>query len=196
MYLYGASGHAKVIIDILNAVGIELEGLYDDNEAIDSLFGYPVLHTDAIRGPLIVSIGDNRVRKAIAERVGCMFATAVHPLAMVSPHACVGEGSVIMQGAVVQADVSIGCHCIVNTAATVDHDCRIEDYVHISPNASLCGNVLVGTGTQIGAGAVVVPGIRIGRWSLVCAGSVVTTDIPDYCIATGNRCRVLKYLKH
>lgn len=194
MYLYGASGHAKVIIDILRANHIPVEALFDDNEALTQLLGYPVLRPEKVVGPLIISIGNNEIRKIIADKLLCSFGTAVHPSAIVSSQALIAEGSVVMQGAVIQSDARIGRHCIINTAATVDHECIVEDFVHISPNASLCGNVHVGAGTQIGAGAVVVPGVKIGRWSLVCAGSVVTRDIPDYCIAAGNRCRIIKYI--
>ncbi|MBQ5635262.1 MAG: acetyltransferase [Alistipes sp.] len=196
MYLYGASCHAKVIIDILEACGVEVEGLFDDNEALSELQGYPVSRYDAAcEAEKIVSIGNNIVRKAIAERIGGRFGIAVHPSAILSPRAKIGEGTVVMHGAIVQADVQIGKHAIVNTGATIDHECVIGDYAHISPNATLCGNVVVGEGTQIGAGAVVVPGVRIGKWSLICAGSVVTKDIPDNCIASGNRCEVVKYIK-
>lgn len=194
MYLYGASGHAKVILDILADEGIRVDALVDDNLELNELLGIPVLHSADGLSPFIVSIGDNKIRKEIAERLGGSFGTAVHPSAIISRRAQIGAGTVVMQNAVVQSDAIIGCHCIVNTAATVDHDCVIDDFVHISPNASLCGNVHVGEGTQIGAGSVVVPGIKIGKWSLVCAGSVVTVDIPDYCIASGNRCKVIKYI--
>lgn len=195
MYLYGASGHAKVIIDILNANHIAIEALVDDNPELQELHGIPVIHSADGLSPFIISIGNNKTRKMIAERIGGPFATAIHPSAIISPYAWIDEGSVVMQGAIIQSDAHIGKHCIINTAATVDHECLIGDYVHISPNTSLCGNVHVGEGTQIGVGSVVVPGIKIGKWSLVCAGSVVTTDIPDYCIATGNRCKVIKYIK-
>lgn len=195
MYLYGASGHAKVIIDILTANHITIDALVDDNPELQELHGIPVVHSAEGLSPFIVSIGSNNIRKKIAERIGGLFATAIHPSAIISPYARIGEGSVVMQGAIIQSDARIGKHCIVNTAATIDHECVIGDYVHISPNASLCGNVHIGEGTQIGAGSVVVPGIKIGKWSLVCAGSVVTTDIPDFCIAAGNRCKVIKYIK-
>lgn len=194
MYLYGASGHAKVIIDILEANHIPVEALFDDNATLTQLLGYPVLRPEKIAGPLIISIGNNEIRKMIADKLSCSFGTAVHPCAVVSPQAIISEGTVVMQGAVIQSDARIKRHCIINTSATVDHDCIVEDYVHISPNASLCGNVHVGEGTQIGAGAVVVPGVKIGSWSLVCAGSVVTRDIPDNCIAAGNRCKIIKYM--
>ena len=195
MYLYGASGHAKVIIDILKAQGVEIKALIDDNLEVDNLCGYQVLHSAEHCAPMIISIGDNAVRKKIADKVNCEFATAIHPTATISPSAQIGEGSVVMQGAIVQAEAQIGKHCIINTGATVDHECVIGDYAHISPNATLCGNVHVGEGTQIGAGSVVVPNVKIGKWSLVCAGSVVTKDLPDYCIAAGNRCKVLKITK-
>lgn len=195
MYLYGASGHAKVIIDILTANHITIDALVDDNPELQELHGIPVIHSADGLSPFIISIGSNKTRKMIAERIGGPFTTAIHPSAIISSYARIDEGSVVMQGAIIQSDAQIGKHCIINTAATVDHECIIEDYVHISPNVSLCGNVQVGEGTQIGVGSVVVPGIKIGKWSLVCAGSVVTTDIPDYCIATGNRCKVIKYIK-
>ena len=192
MYLYGASGHAKVIIDILKSRNIDIEGLIDDNEAVENLLGYKVYHNYEGLSPVIVSIGDNRIRKIIADKLQCDFGTAVHSSAIVSEYASIGEGSVVMQGAIIQSCAEIGRHCIINTGATVDHECKIGDFVHISPNATLCGNVSVGEGTQVGAGSVVVPGVKIGKWSLVCAGSVVTKDIPDFCIAAGNRCKVIK----
>ena len=196
MYLYGASGHAKVIIEILEACGVEVEGLFDDNEALSELQGYSVARYDAAcDAEKIVSIGNNAIRKAIAEGIGGRFGIAVHPSAILSPRAKVGHGTVVMHGAIVQADAQIGKHVIVNTGAKIDHECHIDDYAHISPGATLCGNVSVGEGTQVGAGAVVVPGVRIGKWSLICAGSVVTKDIPDNCIASGNRCEAVKYIK-
>lgn len=192
MYLYGASGHAKVIIDILESQNTPVIALIDDNDTLTELCRRPVLHSAEGLSPIIVSIGNNAIRKKIAESLKCDFAIAIHSSAIISPSAVINDGSVVMQGAIVQAEASIGKHCIINTGATVDHECIIEDYVHISPNATLCGNVFVGEGSQIGAGSVVVPGVKIGRWSLICAGSVVTKDIPDYCIAAGNRCKVLK----
>lgn len=192
MYLYGASGHAKVITDIVESQGKIVEALIDDNNRVNELCNRPVVHSAEGLSPIIISIGNNSIRKAIAEKLDCEFDTAIHSSAIISPSAKINEGTVVMQGAIVQADAIIGKHCIINTGATVDHECVIEDYVHISPNATLCGNVHVGEGTQIGAGSVVVPGVKIGKWSLICAGSVVTKDIPDNCMAAGNRCKVLK----
>ena len=194
MYLYGASGHAKVIIDILRANNERIEALFDDNEAIHSLLNYPVLHSSEVRGPLIISIGNNSIRKKVAENVHVDFGIAFHPSAIISKEAEMSVVTGIMQGSIIQSDVRIGKHCIINTGASVDHECVIEDYVHISPHCTLCGNVSVGEGTWIGAGSTIIPGVKIGKWSVIGAGSVVTKDIPDNVLAVGNRCRIIKSL--
>lgn len=194
MYLYGASGHAKVIIDILKASGQPIEGLIDDDKSVRELSGYPVFHEKGMFSPVIVSIGDNKTRKRISENLSADFGKAIYPGAIVSDSVLVGEGSVVMQGVVIQASAVVGKHCIVNTGASIDHECVIGDYVHISPHSALCGNVVVGEGTWIGVGSVVLPGVKIGKWSIVGAGSVVCRDIPDGVLAVGNRCRVIKKL--
>lgn len=190
MYLYGASGHAMVIMDILKANGISIEGLVDDNPERNELLGYPVFHGKTDASPLIISIGSNKIRKKIAESYSAEFGTAIHPSAIVSEHAQIGEGTVVMQGAIIQTCAKVGKHCIINTGASVDHECQIDDYVHISPHATLCGNVHVGEGTWIGAGTTVIQGVKIGKWCMIGAGSVVTKDIPDGVLAYGNKCKI------
>ncbi len=196
MYLYGASGHAMVIMDILKANGISIEGLVDDNLERKDLLGHPVFHGKTDASPLIISIGNNKVRKKISENYPAEFGTAIHPLAIVSEHAQIGEGTVVMQGAIIQTCAEIGKHCIINTGASVDHECLIGDYVHISPHATLCGNVRVGEGTWIGAGTTVIQGVKIGKWCMIGAGSVVTKDIPDGVLAVGNRCKIIKKIEN
>lgn len=151
MYLYGASGHAKVIIDILKAVHEPIDGLFDDNEAVKDLLGNPVFRGEP-KSPLIIAIGSNEIRKKIVSKLVSKieYGKAIHPISIVSEMASVGEGSVIMQGAIVQSCANIGKHCIVNTGASVDHDCVVGDFCHISPHATLCGNVSLGEGVWIG----------------------------------------------
>ena len=198
MYLLGASGHAKVIIDSLKASGKKVSGLFDDNPNVKELLEYNVFgpFTQIRLGDeeLIISVGVNHVRKKIVDKlpVNIRYGNAIHPSAIISAYAALGEGTVVMQGAVIQSSVSIGKHCIINTTASVDHDCLLEDYVHISPNATLCGAVSVGEGSQVGAGAVVIPGIKIGMWSLLAAGAVVMKDVPDNVLVLGNPARVVK----
>lgn len=192
MYLYGSSGHAKVIIDILRANNESIEALFDDNEEIHNLLDYPVLRSTEVKGPLIISIGNNKIRRKVAELLNVNFGKAFHPSAIISEQAEVCEGTVVMQGAIIQSCTRIGKHCIINTGASVDHECIINDYVHISPHCTLCGNVHIGEGAWIGAGTTIIPGIKVGKWSVIGAGSVVTKDIPDGVLAVGNRCKIIK----
>lgn len=185
MFLYGASGHGKVIKEILEARGIEVEAFVDDDLAIKQFCGKPVVHQANGLSPVIVSIGVNEDRKRIAEKLSCEFGIAIHPSAIVSPSAKIGEGTVVMPGAIINADAVIGRHCIINTGASIDHECVIGDYCHIAPHVTLCGQVHVGEGTLIGAGASVVPCINIGRWCIVGAGAAVVKGIPDNVIAVG-----------
>ncbi len=194
MYLYGASGHAMVIMDILEANGIPVEGLIDDNPDINELLGLPVYHGKTDAEELIISIGSNRIRKMLAQKLHARYLTAIHPTAVISPRAHVAEGTVVMHGAIVQSGVDIGCHCIINTGASIDHECQLGDYVHISPHATLCGNVSVGEGTWIGAGTTIIQGVKIGKWSVIGAGSVVIKDVPDGVLAVGSPCRIIKNL--
>lgn len=192
--LFGASGHAKVIIEIIAAQGDEPGQFYDDNPHGPELHGRPViLASDAIiEAPLIISIGSNQIRKMIAERYPIQYAKAIDSTAIISPTANIGEGTVVMQGAIIQSDAIIGKHCIVNTGASVDHECVISNFVHVSPHATLCGNVQIGEGSWIGAGATIIPGIKIGKWCTIGAGAVVVRDIPDGATAYGNPCKIKK----
>ena len=199
IFLYGAGGHAKVILDILQSRGMSVAGIIDDNPQIEEWMGHSVIRRSGIPSgsSVIISIGANATRKALDEILsgrGISFATGIASSAIVSSNAEIGEGSVVMQGTILQSGCRIGRHCIVNTGASVDHECILEDYVHVSPHATLCGNVHVEEGAWIGAGAVVIPGVRIGRWSVVGAGSVVCRDIPDNVVAYGNPVRPIKKL--
>ena len=185
--LFGASGHARVIKDIIEAEGNDIGCLYDDSPHCDNIHGVTVFKASDrnVEGPMIISIGSNKIREMIANRYPVAYATAIHPSAIISKYASIDEGTVVMQGAIIQSDARIGKHCIVNTGASIDHECEIGDYVHISPHATLCGNVHVGKGSWVGAGATVIPGIQIGEWCIIGAGAVVLHDISSNTIVAG-----------
>lgn len=191
MYLYGASGHGKVIKDIVEARGDSLEGFVDDNPNLSQYCDKKVYHQADGLSPMIVSIGINKTRKMIVKKLSCQFATAIHPSAIVSPSAKIGEGTVVMPGAIINADTVIGKHCIVNTGASIDHECVIGDYCHIAPHATLCGQVHVGEGALIGVGASVIPCVEIGNWCTVGAGTAVVTNVPDNKTVVGVPAKVL-----
>lgn len=197
MYLFGASGHGKVIAEIAKLNQIPLEGIIDQNPDLKEFLDFPVLQhppTDAI--DIIISIGNNAIRKLIVtENTQFRYPTLIHPNAIVSDSATIGNGTVILAGAVVNAAVKIGQHCIINTCSSIDHDCIIDDFAHISPQVSLAGSVSVGEGSQVGIGACVIPGIRIGKWAMVGAGTVVIHDVPDYAVVVGNPGKIIKFNK-
>ena len=191
MILYGASGHAKVIIDTLEAIGMKIDYVVDDNASISSLLGYEVRRDSGHYDSAIVSIGDGRIRKKIVCRLDVKeWVKAIHPKATVSPHAFIDEATVVMAGTVINSGAVIGKHCIINTGATVDHDCIIGDYCHIAPGVHVSGGVIIGEGSWIGVGSCVKQGVKIGKWATIGAGSVVVKDIPDGVTAYGCPCRV------
>ncbi len=189
MLLYGASGHAKVICSVLESLSIRVNGIFDDNPHIASLNEYNVLgfyrSNYLLDDSIIISIGDNRIRKLIAKNIFHLFGKCIAPSAIVDKNSRIEEGTVVLHNAVIQRDTIIGKHCIVNTSASIDHDCIISDFVHISPGASICGSVSIGEGSQIGAGATVIQNIKIGRWCVIGAGAVILKDVPDYCLVIG-----------
>ena len=203
LFVFGASGHGKVVIDTLRRAGYEVALLVDDDarRTGDVLLGHAVAGSrDALlsartrAGCGIVAIGGNAARLAVADWLrasGFGFRAVVDPSAVVSAAATIGAGTLVMAQAVVNADASVGEHVIVNTAATVDHDCVVGDGVHLAPGVHLCGDVRVGRGTFIGAGTVVVPGVRIGAGVVIGAGSTVLADVADGARVAGSPCRPL-----
>lgn len=194
LYLYGASGHAKVILDAIRVSGTDIRGVYDDDINKIDFQGFKVIHklSDISDPTWIISIGDNYLRKEIAKRLAVIYASVIHPSAVMAEDVELGAGTVVMAGAIINTSTEIGKHGIVNTSASVDHDCRIGDFVHISPNATLCGNISIGDGTHVGAGATIIPNLAIGKNVVIGAGTVVIDHISDNCTVVGNPGRVIK----
>jgi sugar O-acyltransferase (sialic acid O-acetyltransferase NeuD family) len=203
----GAGGHAQVVADILlrsREAGINhnLVGFLDDAPSLTgtTIMGLPVLGTIAQLGKfnhdaIIVAIGDNRTRACIFESVrarGEKIVSAIHPAAVVAPDVRLGEGVMICAGVVVNTGTVIGDNVILNTGCTVDHHNYIGDHAHIAPGVHLGGDVTIGEGTLIGIGATVTPQCTVGSWSVVCAGSVVTKDVPPCATAAGMPARVIR----
>lgn len=200
MILYGAGGHAKVVIDCLKANRIDCKGLFDD--FLQSLYTYgkykilgtyqPHVLTDEL---LLVCIGDNYARMQAAGRVVHRLARLVHPTASVSPTHQMGEGSQVMAMSVLQAKSVIQQHVIVNTGAIIEHETHVGAFVHLAPRATICGECLVGTGSMIGPGAVITRGVHVGRWCIIGAGAVVLEPVPDYSVVVGVPGRVVDQVK-
>lgn len=197
--ILGASGHAKVIADIVVKSGDEVVGFLDDNPSTpQTILGFPYLGLiDRIKDyvencSFVIGIGSNSIRQRIAESYEANWYTAIHPSAMIGLNVGIGEGTVVMAGAVVNTDAKIGRHCIINTGAVVEHDNQIGDYVHLSPHAVLCGTVSIGELTHIGAGATVRNNISICGHSVIGAGGVVVKSINTEGIYVGIPVRKVK----
>ena len=197
--LIGASGHAKVIIEIAEQNNISIQQIYDADAGKSNILDYAIQAQEHINiqdtTPAIIAIGHNSVRQKVSQQCPLQYTTLIHPGAMVSGRAYIAAGTVVMAGVSINSDTTIGKHCIINTNASIDHDCSIADYVHISPNVGLAGGVTVGEGTHVGIGASVIQGIHIGKWATIGAGAVIIRDVPDYAVIVGNPGKIIKYNK-
>jgi len=190
--IIGSSGHAKVIIDIFQCSNeYEILGIVDKNRKIGERF-YKIAvigHDEHVaelaannKGCLFfVAIGDNLLRAHVKQQLlsfypEIKFATAIHPSAHIADTASIGEGTAVMAGAVINPDARIGKHCIINTRASVDHECVMYDFSSIAPGATTGGNVTLGKYSAIGIGATVIQGISIGDHSIIGAASLLTRN--------------------
>jgi sugar O-acyltransferase (sialic acid O-acetyltransferase NeuD family) len=196
LIVVGGGGHGRVVLEALRSAGSEVRGVVDHDPAVATLLpkgvpwlgddatlaAFPPTHYSLVNG--VGGIGDGK-RRAIFERLreqGYVFAPVRHESAVVAHGVELGEGSQVMAGAVLQPGIRIGVNAIVNTRASIDHDCIIGDHCHVAPGTVLCGGVIVGEQTHIGAGAVVIQGIRIGCGSIIGAGAIIRRDVGDNLI--------------
>ncbi|QKO22989.1 acetyltransferase [Rhodoferax sp. BAB1] len=192
--LIGAGGHAASCIDVIETHGqfriVGLVGL--EHELHQRFTGYEVIATDQDMPWLakeyehaMITVGQirsARIRINLhqqARDAGFTLPVLVSPHAYVSRHAQIGEGSIIMHGAVVNANARIGCNCIINTRAVVEHDVLVGDHCHVSTGAILNGEVSVGGASFVGSGTMVKQGVSIGARCLVGMGSVLRQTLSD-----------------
>jgi sugar O-acyltransferase (sialic acid O-acetyltransferase NeuD family) len=206
--IIGSSGHAKVVIDIVQREGLyNIVGLIDSFRAVDeTTWGYRVLGGEhdlpalteqhRITGAT-VAIGDNFVRATVAARIrdtcpDIELVRAIHPSAVVADSASIGAGSVIMAGAVIAPCSTIGQGCIINTGATLDHDSAMGDFASLAPGAVTGGNCRIGECSAISIGATLIHGLTIGEHSVIGAGSLVMDSIGPLVVAYGVPAKVVR----
>ena len=201
----GNGGHARVVQELLDLSGRALAGYVGpEGGATDTDLPYlgKDAELDAIRAAgkthFINGIGGIKnlvIRRSAfdaAVAAGLEPVSAQHPSSIVSPHAAIGEGTLIMAGAIVQTGARIGKNVIINSGSIIEHDCRIGDHCHVAPGCVLGGDVTIGAMSFLGLGARVVQGILIGKNCMIGAASLVHRDIADGKTAVGLPARVIK----
>ena len=202
--IVGAGGHAKVCIELLQAMGETIAYCVGSDDSPTHCLGIPVLRGDENLDRLhaegyhrlFVAIGSNHLRKklgALAVGQGYQLVSAISPHAIVSPSAVLGRGIAIMAGAVLNAESVVKDLAIINTGASIDHDCRIGEAAHVAPHCALAGNVTVGEESFLGVGCKVIPEVHIGDRVTIGAGGVVVCDIFSDAIAVGVPAKIIKY---
>lgn len=207
--IIGASGHARVAIDI-----VQREGKYDiagllNHTANEQVLGYDVLGREAdlplvakdyaLKGAL-VAIGDNAVRAEVVARVQALcpdlpFIIAVHPSATVASNALLREGTIVMAGAVVNPGCTIDRFCILNTGSSLDHDSTMAEFASLAPRVATGGHCSIGAYSAIGIGSTLIQGIEIGVHTIIGAGSTVLEDVGSFKVAYGTPARVVRQRK-
>lgn len=209
VFIFGAGGHTKVIIDIIEKENVhELVCVLDDDKNLwgTTILDYPIkggknqLQTLKQEYPeikAIIGIGENKVREKIYNILKgeqFEFARTIHPSAQIARNVTIGSGTVIMANTAINTDSIIGINCIINTGTTIDHENIIEDYVHLSPGVHLSGNVVIKKAVHMGTGSNVIPGITIGSYTIIGAGTTVIKDIPNNVTAVGIPAKIIKHL--
>lgn len=200
--LVGYSGHAYVVADAILDNGLNIAGYSDKEEANLNPYNLTYLgfekETEFIGWskeiPFAIGIGDNKLRQNISnliEEKGKVVQTIIHKTAIISRNVSIGSGSFINKNVTVNSLVKIGKNVILNTGCIIEHECILQDAVHIAPGAVLAGNVTIGERSFVGANSVVKQGINIGKDVIIGAGSVIITNIPDGKKVVGNPGRII-----
>ena len=182
----GAGGHARSVYDIVKKKNVLFFDKEKKNIKINNKIFKVVNDLELIKKykkkkiKVLITIGNNEIRKKyynILKKNNFSFPTLIHPKSYSSIGSKIGEGSVVLQGCIINTDSVIGKNCIINTGASIDHDCAIKDHTHICPGVVIAGNVKIGRNCWIGLGVKIIENCIIGDNVFVAAGSVVTKNI-------------------
>jgi len=206
---WGATGQAKVLRECISYYDMNLIALFDNNpQLIPPFDDIPLLpggkfKTWLLNQPspgslsFLVAIGGNRGRDRLKlhnylKSSGLTPYTAVHPTSFVAKNVKLGEGSQILAHSTICVDTVLGKSCIVNTAASIDHECHLGDGIHIGPGAHIAGSVEINSFAMVGIGATILPRITIGEGAIIGAGAVVTKDVPELSVVVGNPAKIMR----
>ena len=205
--IFGSSGHAKVIVDIIESESkFELLGFIDKFKSVgDEILGYKVSGDEESLSDLmikfgfnqgVVGIGDNFIRSKVVEKIkelapNFQFINCIHKSAKVSKHLTIGIGNVVMPGATINASSVISNHCIFNTNSSLDHDCIVSNFSSLGPNSAVGGNCNIGEFSAVGIGASVFHGIHIDNNCIIGGGSLVNKHTQPNSVYYGVPARLI-----
>lgn len=202
LLLLGGGGHCHACIDVIEAEALyRIAGIVQPaSDGKDAVLGYPVLGSDEDLARLIeeipaavITVGqikspDIRIRLFnTLKSLGAQLPAVQSPFAYCSKHATVGEGTIVMHGALLNANACIGENCIINSQALIEHDAIVGDHCHISTGARLNGGVRIGSGTFVGSGAILREGINVGERAIIGAGQIILRDVPAGAVVRAKR---------
>ena len=198
--IIGGGGHAKVLISILKRLKKYYIVGYTDIQNNGPILGVRYLGKDENLARMAAQGVDNavmgvgqiknyQIRQKLAQRaqeLGFKFPAICAPSAVINEDVKLSEGSVVMDGVVINSGTTVGAFSIINTNASVDHDCKIDEFVHIAPGVTLSGAVHVHRFTLVGTGAAVIQGIEIGEGCVIGAGAAVMRNCEPYGMYIGS----------
>jgi len=206
--IIGSSGHAKVIIDIIEKSNqYEIAGLTNANPIIgETVLDYNILGTDDDLASIIdkhtitnffIAIGDNWTRKNVQQKIiaqfpKAAFPTLIHPSAQIANDVTIGEGTVIMAGAIINTSSTIGDFVIINTKSSIDHDNKIDNFASIGPNATTGGNVSIGEFSVLGLSTSIKHGIAIGKNCIIGSAAFLNKNCDDNMVMFGLPAKFIK----
>ncbi len=205
--IFGASGYARIVADILAASDIHAPACFvvPRPPEAPAMMGIPIEEEEKVLSSpafthAVVAVGDNWVRQSIVEKIrarraDCVFPMLAHKGAHISTFARLGEGCVILPGAVINANARLGAQVSVYSNAVIEHDDEIGDYATLAPTAALGGNVVIGQRSFLGLGATVNHRVTVGADCVIGAQACVTEDIADCSVALGIPARVARRRK-
>lgn len=206
--IIGAGGFGREVLQIIQDINEilncwEVVGWIDDSPERANT----VVHGHAVLGNtqwlaqhpevhVVVAVGGTSTRRRIVEKLHGMghrnFATLLHPRAWVGRNVGIGEGSVIASGTQITCDIEIGAHAILNLNCTVGHDTIIGDFVTLNPATNVSGNVKIATGCEFGTNGAILPGVSVGEWVIVGAGTLLNKPVPPNVTIVGVPGKIIK----
>ena len=194
LVIVGAGGFGREVFSMIQDINRirrtwNVLGFLDDNlHALDGFSSYPpilgpVTHYPNLQNPSVTcAVGSPKTRKQLVQSLNTYdvrWASIIHPTAHVGLVSTLGEGCILCIRSTLTVNVRVGNHVHINCMADAGHDASIDDYCTLSGHVDICGHTVLETGVFLGSHAAVLPGVRLGAWATLGAGSVAVSDVPS-----------------